>query len=232
MKIPMPRIEKFVCGHCNQNAKHISINHGRLDKPHVKLSGQAIRFQSYDLMRCEECMNLTLCIHDNIHPGPLIGDSYETKTCYYPAIPIRTLPPWFKLLKGNLRKLMTEIYMAVNYDLRSIASTGIRTIVDQIMLDIVGDVGNFGQTLNALLDTGLLDLEEVKLLDTVIDAGSASAHRAFTPTRKTLMHMIDIVESMLEEIYVSPHKKAALIRKADVVKKSTPKRKASNKGNS
>ncbi len=225
MRIPMPRVETFVCGHCNHKARHTSINHGRLDKPHVKLNGQKTRFQSYDLMRCDECLILTLCIHDNINPGSMMGDPYETKTYYYPATPIRTLPPWFRQLKGNLRKLMPEIYQAVNYGLRSIASTGIRTIIDQVIMDKVGDAGNFEQKLNALLDAGILDLEEVEPINTIINAGSASAHRAFVPTTKTIMHMIDIMESMLEKIYIVPRKKADLIKKADVVKKSTPKRK-------
>jgi hypothetical protein len=155
---------------------------------------------------------------------PVIGDPYEVKTHYFPPTPTRILPAWLKQLKGNLRKLMPEIYEALNHNLRSLASTGIRTIVDQTIMDKVGDKGTFGDKLNALINTGIIDIDDAKLLDTIIEAGSASAHRAFVPTTKTLLHMIDIMESMLDQIYIAPQNRLALIKKAENVKKNTPRR--------
>jgi hypothetical protein len=225
IELPAPRSEVFVCTHCTEKAKHISIHKGRVDCPPVKLSGQSYSYKMYDLMECQECKHIALAIHDMVHPGPMIGDAYETKTHYYPPIPARTIPSWTKSLKGQLRKILLETYKAIDYELYSMASTGTRTIIDQLTIDKVGDVGSFNQKLNLLEKGAVIDNEEKELLRVIIDAGSASAHRAFAPSGQTMNSMMDVLESILEKIYIAPTKKVILRRKAEAIRKRTPKRK-------
>jgi hypothetical protein len=173
IELPLPRKQAFTCGHCKKLAKHVSIAHGRSNKPVVRLRGQSVSFESYDLAQCEECGNLTLCVHDNIQPGSMIGDPYKTGTTYYPAAPVRTPPVWIKKLNSRIRKILLEVYEAMDHRLLSIAAMGIRTIIDQMMIEKVGDVGTFKRKLDSLQRAGFIDLQENELLAALIDAGSA-----------------------------------------------------------
>jgi hypothetical protein len=91
-------------------------------------------------------------------------------------------------------------------------------LLDIAIVNSVGDVGTFKQKLEALEKSGLVGKNQREFLDAALEAGNAAAHRGYCPTAKELNNVMDIVESIMHQIYVLPHASAAL-------KKSTPLRK-------
>lgn len=196
--------------------------HGQLKKEPVRRKGSETTFQLYEVMECQKCKTLTFCINTMIHPGS--GDSYPYKTEYFPPRPVREKPKWLNKLGPQFKKLLQEVYPAIDNSLHCVASTGIRTVLDRMMSDVVGDEGDFRAKASKLEKTGHIDSDEKDMLLDVIDAGSASAHRGFSPNKSTVYHMLDITEAVLERIYIQPTIRITLRKKAKLVKKVTPKR--------
>jgi hypothetical protein len=101
---------------------------------------------------------------------------------------------------------------------------GVRTILDRLIVDAVGDTGTYAQKLADLKDKHCIDDVELQNISAVIDAGSASARRGFDPHEKSLNDMLDITEHLLEKIKVASKKKVRLAQKANALRARVPKR--------
>jgi hypothetical protein len=228
MKIPDPT-KRFVCNHCKRETSHWPISSGQVREKPIKRKGSEYSYQTYEVMECRDCKSLTLCIDTRINPGPMSGDSYIHKTDFYPPRLTRERPNWLKKINPHLKKLLEETYQALDSSLLCVASIGIRTVLDRMILDKVGDVGSFKNKLNALEEKRIVDAEEKEMLLAVIDAGSASVHRGFNPTKKIITQMTDIMEKVLYRIYIEPKEKTLLLKKVGSIRKQTPRRKKQTK---
>ena len=94
---------------------------------------------------------------------------------------------------------------------------GIRTAVDLIANEHVGDIGGFAQKLKELERTKAIDQRESDLLEALIDAGSASSHRGYFPSAAVLEELLALLEHLVRRFYLNPQ---ALAR----VRGETPKR--------
>ncbi len=99
---------------------------------------------------------------------------------------------------------------------------GARTLVDMAILDKVGDAGNFQQKLEALQDQGFIGKRNREVLAAALDAGNATAHRGHTFKSTEVNQVMDIVENLLQAVYV-------LENAAEKIKTATPPRKKSAK---
>ncbi len=99
---------------------------------------------------------------------------------------------------------------------------GARTLVDMAILDKVGDVGTFVEKLKALESKGFISKRNREVLSAALDAGSATAHRGHKFEAAQVHQVMDIVENLLQSIYV-------LERAAQKIKTATPPRKKPSK---
>ncbi len=74
---------------------------------------------------------------------------------------------------------------------------GARAVIETAIVDKVGDNGSFKDNLQALQDAGHLSKTNRKYLEVALDAGSASAHRAHSPTDKQMNTVMDIAENLI-----------------------------------
>ena len=79
---------------------------------------------------------------------------------------------------------------------------GARTLVDMAIIDKVGDAGTFAQKLTALEEQGFVSKRNRDVLGAVLDAGNASAHRGHKFKHEEVNQVMDIVENLLQTIYV------------------------------
>jgi hypothetical protein len=94
---------------------------------------------------------------------------------------------------------------------------GARTLVDMMMVDKVEDVGAFSAKLKELEKSGFVSSKNREVLEVALDAGSAAAHRGYAATTEEVNIVMDIVENMLQAVYVFP-------RVAKKLKETTPPR--------
>lgn len=142
----------------------------------------------------------------------------DTQTNFYPPRVARPSPRWKLELPHFIRSILDEVYTALHADSRALGLMGARAIVDMVIVDKVGDVGTFAEKLEALEQKGFVGTKNRKFLATVLNAGSAAAHRGYTPKPEELQHVMDIIENLLEAVY-------ALEKAAEKLQKTTPPRK-------
>jgi Domain of unknown function (DUF4145) len=141
------------------------------------------------------------------------------KTTYWPPPIKRQKPEWSSEISDEvLRTLFDELYVALASDLLVLSTIGARTLFDRASFLQVGDPpGGFAGKMQAMQDAGHISAKEKDILEAMTDAGSASAHRGYSPTFKQLTAIVDILENYVERAFV-------LGDAADALRRSTPVR--------
>ena len=215
---------RFMCRICQHETGHWPLASGEIKGSYKKLQREESSIQTFHVMQCKDCGATTYCIDTRIHPGPMIGDSYIESTEYFPPLPLRTKPAWYKSLPNGYQAILDEVYNAIDSSLFVLSSTGVRTALDQLIVEKIGDLGNFKAKVKNLVDTGIIDETEAEMLLAVIDAGSASAHRGYKPEQENFSHMMDILEAIFYKLLIEPDLKKDLQVKAKKLLDTTPKR--------
>ncbi|MGJ0505784.1 MAG: DUF4145 domain-containing protein [Methylocystis sp.] len=128
------------------------------------------------------------------------------KTTYWPAPTKREEPSWLldvELSDRSLGNILSELYAALNNDLRVLAAIGARTSFDRAS-ELLGVDSRlpFDQKLDRLVELGKVGKEERDTLDVLVDAGSAAAHRAWMPSSDEVTTIMEIVEAFLHRSFV------------------------------
>ena len=130
----------------------------------------------------------------------------------------REKPVWFDKLSVDIQVLLTEVYLGMSLDMQALPAMGLRTVIDMVCNDLVGDIGSFKDKLEALEKNNYISGHEKAILEIAINVGSASAHRGHNPSKEDLNTLLDIVEHLIRGIYV-------LRPASQRLKESTPQRK-------
>lgn len=158
----------------------------------------------YLLLECAGC--------DEVSLANFWGDGFER---YYPSPISRKPPDWLASLQFSFMKvrsaaeealgeLLHEIYEALRGGQRRLAAMGIRALLEQVMIDKVGDQFSFFKNIDAFCQQGYASLVQRDQLITILDAGHAAMHRSYAPSDRDLSTALDIIEGIMASIYVHP----------------------------
>ena len=206
------------CNQCERESKFSPLAHGAVKNE----KGDDSRRQ-YRVLRCTFCGYVTFALEHWADPSG--GDSYAEKIIYHPSPHFRRKPDWYSKLEKELCSVLDEVYLALDERLFFIASTGTRTALDTLIRDKISDVGNFQRKVEELVSRDIIKSKEKDLLISVIEAGSASAHRGYKPDESDMNDIMDITEQILFRICIEPQREEELKQKAQKIKASTPKKK-------
>jgi hypothetical protein len=117
----------------------------------------------------------------------------------------------------DLFPLLTEVYSAVQNDLRCLAAMGIRAILEVVMRNKVGDQRTFKVLLDEFQKAGYLSTRQAGSLDSILEAGHAAIHRGWEPTDEDIAALLDITEAVIETTYLHE-------RRAQALEKRVPRR--------
>jgi hypothetical protein len=155
----------------------------------------------------------------------------EETVSYWPALEKRKRPDWmtdFGIAGVNhteLDEMLLEVYAALANDLRVLAAIGIRTTFD-VAAELLGinPTQSFKGKLEQLVTAGHIGKLELSRLETLVDAGNASAHRGWRPKHDDLTTMMDILELFIHDAFVAPSKRSKLDAEIEKVKVRVPKK--------
>ena len=108
-----------------------------------------------------------------------------------------------------IMSLMTEIYVAVEHRLYTLAAMGIRATLENVMKEKVGD-RPFKALVNEFQKAGYLSTRQALGLDVIIEAGHAAIHRGWKPTDEDVSTLLNITETLIELVYQNkrvPHRR-------------------------
>ncbi|WP_377828808.1 DUF4145 domain-containing protein [Bradyrhizobium lupini] len=78
----------------------------------------------------------------------------------------------------------------------------VRALLEQVMIEKVGDHGTFSKNLDAFLTQGYVGLVQCETLGNILEAGHAAMHRLFSPTAEDIDVLLDVTEVVLQAVYL------------------------------
>lgn len=145
------------------------------------------------------------------------SENQENEISYFPPAASRQAPLWQHKLPNDLRLLLKEIYRSLDAENLRLPMMGARTLVDMLMLEKVGDKGSFHAKLEELEKQGFISSQNRDVLYAALEVGSAASHRGHAASESEVQSVMDIVENLLQAVYVFPSV-------AKRLKESTPPR--------
>ena len=133
------------------------------------------------------------------------------------------LPKWYASLPAKIHKMLLEVRYTLQKELSALPSMGLRSVIDMVCNDQVGDIGSFVEKLHELEKKKLITPKKRKIIENALEVGHASIHRGHYPTAKDLQVVMDIVDHLLEELYV-------LHETSESLRASVPKRQLKKRG--
>jgi predicted transport protein len=207
-----PEIEKFFCNVCKGKTNHFI--RGEYVKTEEDEHSPVSFTQRLLIIECCGCEHLALVkkthFSENVDYDhhPVSGEQIVIANwdeVIYPPVTYRAAPTWFEDLPDpTLREISNEIYKSLQTGSHYLATFGSRTLIDRLIVLTVGDKGNFAKGLAALRDEGKISQHERDILEPVLQAGHAAAHRGWAPTKEQLAIILDTVEGLIHRLLVLP----------------------------
>lgn len=205
------------CRRCLRETKHAVLSERkRSGQDDVEGVGEVYWSDGYEMLECRGCEIVSL---RHTHWW---SEGEDDTVTYFPPAVSRPMPRWRYEVPHRIAELMGEVYTALNADCRSLALMGVRTLVDLLLVNKIGDVGTFAAKLQELENQKFISEHSRKILEAAVDAGNAAAHRGHKPTPQELNQVMDIVENLLQSVYIFP-------KAAATIASSTPPRKVKGK---
>ena len=155
-------------------------------------------------------------------------DSWNSEACdnetgaldidltYFPPRTFREEPTWFRdsdfiaSCPFEVHQLHKELYICLQNDCPAAAAMIMRAMFGHMMISAVHDSGSFKGNLDAFEASGYVSKKQREVIDPLLEAGHASIHRGFIPRKKDILTLVDILEGLMEILYVHSPKATEL----------------------
>lgn len=180
----------------------------------------------HSIVQCMGCENLSVVIATTCSywedieyddRGRPVRRNYPEEIDQFPPQTYRKKPDWSGELPDDIDETLDEVYVAMQNKCLRLASLGSRTVIDLMIVELVGDKGTFRDKLNQLESKGWMGEKNTAFLFSALDAGNASAHRGHSPSVKIMNMVMDILENVLQAAFI-------LGKHGDEIRKNTPPR--------
>ncbi len=147
-------------------------------------------------------------------PDGSVGGEYSRSSTTYPKPTSKTKPAWFPAIKETDRDLsgiLDETYLAYDSGSLFLATVGIRTAIDRATELLGIDAAKtFEEKLAELHNEGWIGETERLVLEVVINAGSAAAHRGWRPDTEQAQQLLTVMEVFLQKAFIVEKKALSL----------------------
>lgn len=152
----------------------------------------------FEMLQCGGCQEVVLRRTYTFSEDP------DVSVQFFPPEMSRVRPEWRYSLPKDLRSLLDEIYRSLDSENLRLPMMGARTLIDMLITEKIGDVGNFKQKLVELERKGFLSSGNSETLYAALEVGNAAAHRGHAATLTEVNAVMDVVENLLQAVYVFP----------------------------
>ncbi len=154
----------------------------------------------YEMLKCCGCDSVIFRIRRQGYDCP------EGSAEYFPPAISRQMPRWRRQLmfKTNIHVygLLCEVYSALHSGNCRLAMMGARALIDMVLVEKVGDSGPFSKKLRQFEELGYVSKTEREYLTSALEAGHAASHRGHWSSATDVNKVMDIIENMLQSVYV------------------------------
>lgn len=163
---------------------------------------------SISILRCRGCKTLF------VKQKTWNSEDDQVNVTHWPLLEKIQKPDWFYKLSPRLGNdtvnLLSNVYTAANSNLNSLAAIGVRTVFDSSSQSLGVTAYTFKNKLKELRTMGYISPSQQRVIRTLIEAGNAAAHRAWTPTTTELTSIIRAMENFLYSNFVQVDEMASI----------------------
>jgi hypothetical protein len=197
------------CRRCNGQTNHTVCNSLGLAWEDYGANLQGT--ENYEIIRCLGCDNISFRIgfsNSEDIEYDLEGNSFypETEKLYPSRLKSRTSLTDADSLPRKIRYVYTETHAALRIKLRILAGIGIRTLIEAVCLEEGAKGKNLKTKINDLVKKEVLTKKNATILHKTRFLGNRTAHEIKPPSDPELDVAFDIVENLLETVYIIPEK--------------------------
>jgi hypothetical protein len=127
--------------------------------------------------------------HEEIYPSRIAGREIINKSWYLPA---------------SVLGIYKETHSALSNKLSILAGVGIRILIEAICKEKNATGNNLKDKIDSLVKLGTLTQEGAEILHTMRDLGNEAAHNIKPHSEENLRIALDVVENLLQSVYILP----------------------------
>ena len=212
-------LEKLYCTRCDyETNQKVLLNKNNLEPREIfsnAFSDNSVWIVIVRIWTISEC---TGCNYINGQIETRTGPNKEHSEIEILSPSKKSVSPqgWMFELPRLYAEMIVEIYNSINIKSYRLTAIGIRTLLDLLIADSVGDKGTYKEKIERLIDEQIINKNQYELTNLIIEAGNAAAHRAHKPDIETLGQILDMVENILRT--------QVLLANSKKIKDSIPKR--------
>jgi len=202
-------IFKSHCNTCGRETNHHVLHNETRSRTEKVDEDTVIDWGShYKMVCCAGCDTVSLRIDSWFSEACDENGQPEIETQHYPPKIFRPKPTWLFESGHSLncppavQELLAEVYVCLQNNCPRSSAMAVRALLENIFVSTCGDKGSFTGNLDAFQEAGHISQTQRDFLDTVLDAGHATIHRGFKPSRQDLATIVDIAENLIELLYI------------------------------
>jgi hypothetical protein len=204
---------KLPCGRCAANTFHIV-------QVSIDVEGDAYQleyWEHYQIVQCQGCDRYSFRLlernSEDTEVDPETGaiELVDNVTLFPPRIAGR--PP-LRNLSGvplKVRVIYRETHKALLGKQPILAGVGIRALIEAVCREKNAKGGNLQKRIASLVDLGVLTRDGADILHALRDLGNSAAHEVEAQPEANLLVAFDVVEYLLNAVYIIPKKAAKLL---------------------
>lgn len=218
---PYEKGEKQFCHNCGKEmevdivAKYVDSNRYETEDGTIFVEG------THCIVKCKECNKITHCIYsENSEELDIIADEegnptpvpYIHRIGYYPCAKFPDLRMQIvnSYCPEDIKRLLSEGYIAFQNELYTLASTSLRMVVDAICQDAEARNLIPSALREELLNKGFISKNSYDVIDNIVNNANQAAHRFVSLSASELRSAFIILSILIAEIYVIPAKSEAI----------------------
>ena len=211
--IPEDVYSGIPCPDCDRNTRHkvLAQTCGHWEYA----EGAVDVYKNFKIVQCQGCLTISFCETHCCSEEMDYDDNgnlfYPESKKYYPnRITGRSVMREANLLPHGVYLIYEEAHSALCAQLSVLSGLGIRAIVEAVCKDKEMVGRNLQEKIDALAQQGLVTAAGAGILHNLRFMGNASAHEIRTHSQKELNAAFDVIEYLLQGVYVLPRQAAHL----------------------
>ena len=198
----------LVCAQCLIETRHLILHSVDIDVENIRIPYWSS--ESFQIVQCQGCESISFrrwysdtenTIH-SISKGEQI--CVEMVEVYPSRMAGRSKIRHIRFLPSNVKQVYEETHSALCNRQQVLAGIGIRALIDAICKEKGAKGWNLQKKIDDLVKLGVLTPTGADILHNLRILGNAAAHEVKPHSEKTLGIAMDIVEHLLNDVYILP----------------------------
>ena len=184
------------CGHSTQQT--VVFKEDELDVQEIffeKLKGEPryiVIARSWKIAKCNGCGSINAKVEIRHRANKV------TEVFTFPKTKADYCEPWIFGLDVKYIEIFSEIFNAISHESYTLATMGMRLVLDMFMDEKIGNSGTFKERLGKLKKKGFVSDSQIDLCNSIIETGNAASHRGYRPNLEQTKKLLSIVKSIMK----------------------------------